>query len=115
MRSIIFLSVAFLLPLSAIQYDIDHLLKTSLENSAFLDAKNLQIKASGLMIDQAKVWGNPTLSGDFGTINQNDISGFSYSFRVSQPVFFPVNKSCAQLLQPTTSSWKFSVCRSVSS
>lgn len=89
MRSIIFLSVAFFMPLSAIQYDIDNLLKASQENSAFLDAKNLQIKASGLMIDQARVWGNPTLSGDFGGITQNDISGFSYSFRVSQPFFFP--------------------------
>ena len=89
MRSIIFLSAAFFMPLSAIQYDIDHLLKASQENSAFLDAKNLQIKASGLMIDQARVWGNPTLSGDFGGITQNDTSGFSYSFRVSQPFFFP--------------------------
>ena len=74
MRSIIFLSVAFFMPLSAIQYDIDNLLKASQENSAFLDAKNLQIKASGLMIDQARVWCNPTLSGDFGGITQNDIS-----------------------------------------
>jgi len=71
------------------QYDLMSLVVASQANSPYIDAKNLQIKAAGLMVDQARVWGNPTLSGDFGGITQNDISGFSYSFRVSQPIFFP--------------------------
>lgn len=71
------------------QYDLKSLVMASQANSPFIDAKNLQIKAAGLMVDQARVWGNPTLSGDFGAITQNDISGFSYTFRISQPIFFP--------------------------
>lgn len=71
------------------QYDLKSLVAASQANSPYVDAKNLQIKAAGLMVDQARLWGNPTLSGDFGGITQNDISGFSYTFRISQPVFFP--------------------------
>lgn len=71
------------------KYDLKSLVAASQANSPYVDAKNLQIKAAGLMVDQARLWGNPTLSGDFGGITQNDISGFSYSFRISQPVFFP--------------------------
>lgn len=71
------------------EHNVQSLISASLANSPYIDAKNLQIKAAGLMVDQTRLWGNPTLSGDFGGITQNDISGFSYSFRVSQPIFFP--------------------------
>jgi len=65
------------------------IVKMAEANSPYLEAKNLQIQASGALVDQARLWGNPTISGDLGGITQNDISGLSYSITVSQPIFFP--------------------------
>lgn len=90
MRTIIFcLFTISYASVYAEEHNVQSLISASLANSPYIDAKNLQIKAAGLMVDQARLWGNPTLSSDFGGITQNDISGFSYSFRVSQPIFFP--------------------------
>lgn len=90
MRTILlYLFITSYISVYAEQHDVKSLVSASLANSPYIDAKNLQIKATGLMVDQARLWGNPTVSGDFGAITQNDISGFSYTFRISQPVFFP--------------------------
>jgi len=75
--------------LAAADLSLQELLQTAEQNSPFIEAKMLQMQASGYQTEQAGLWGNPQLQGELGGIQQNDIGGFAYSLRITQPIAFP--------------------------
>jgi cobalt-zinc-cadmium efflux system outer membrane protein len=75
--------------LSAETYSLRQLLDIAEKNSAAIKAKDLEVKASDWAIRQSKLWPNPAVSTELGSITQGGNHGLSYSFSLSQPILFP--------------------------